>query len=117
MMNEPVANSPEQHSAASPALPAEDCQPTRRPLYSLVRITYCSESAGGSVIGRGIDVSDGGIAFEIRTPLDVDRLILLEYTDTSDDCRYRRRTATLRYLNNRTFLANFVDPGGGELLH
>ena len=116
-MNEPVANSPEQHSAASPAPPADACQPARRPLYSLVRITYCSESAGGSLIGRGIDVSDGGIAFEVCTPLDVDRLILLEYTDTSDDCRYRRRMATVQYLNNRKFLANFVDASRSELLH
>jgi hypothetical protein len=116
-MNEPVVNSPELHSPAKLARSDGDYRPARRPLYSLVRITYCSESAGGSFIGRGIDVSDGGIAFEIRAPLEVDRLILFEYTDTNDDCKYRKRTATLQYLNDRTFLATFVDPSRGELLH
>jgi hypothetical protein len=82
----------------------------RRPLYSLVRITYCSDPAGISYIGRAIELCDGGVSFEIHTPLYVCRLIMLKYTDTNDDCRYRRRTAKLHRLMKHTFFAYFEGP-------
>jgi len=107
----------EQHSSAISTPSCEDSWVGRRPLYSLVRLTYCSDLIGISFIGRAIELCDCGVSFEILTPLYVCRSIMLEYTDTNDDCRYRRRTAKLHRLTSHTFVAYFEDPSRVDLSH
>lgn len=85
----------------------------RRPLDSLVRVTYFSDSTTTAHIGQGVDISDGGLAFVLGAVLDFHRLMLLEYVNHAD--RSCKRTARLRYRMNRTYGTRFVDIGRGEL--
>jgi len=112
-MSGPTLNAPEHYAASQTKQSAEDRRHERRPLNSLVRISYCSDSPGNPHIGRGVDISDGGLAFEIGTVLDFYRLILLEFTDHAG--RSCKRVARLRYRMNRTYGACFVDIEQDEL--
>ena len=98
---------PELPSSALPAHSVQRRRHERRPLHSPIRILYCSDVTQRVQTAQGIDVSDGGIAFEIDSQLDFYSTMRLEYTE--DDGTKCCRTAILQYRMQRTYGAWFVE--------
>ena len=99
-------NSLEPISSSPPAQSVENRRHERRPLHSLIRITYCADATQSAQTAQGIDVSDSGVAFESDSELDFYSVMRLEYTE--DDGTKRCRTARLQYRMRRTYGAYFV---------
>jgi len=98
---------PKPTSSSLPSQSVEERRHERRPLHSAIRITYCADATRSAQIAQGIDVSDGGVAFESDLELDFYRVMQLEYTE--DDGTNRCRTARLHYRMQRKYGAYFLE--------